>query len=499
MGKTNFLYGAAIQGIQSFIFQTNELKDIVGASELVEKICTSLFDDCYSQNGKLLIGAAGNIKCIYDSREECQKTVKEFPKVVMTEAPGITISQAVVELDEDELKSHFKQHMDDLERKLHIQRNKPAASMTMGCMGAERSRKTGLPAVEIKDNNFIDEGTQKKRKLSEGGNATRKLCEKSFGQKDLSVRNIALNIEDLTDENDWIAIIHADGNGLGEVVAKMGNNEENLHDFSIKLDNATKQAAQAAFKRIYTDEAYVQRSIIYPFRPVVLGGDDMTMICKASLALDYTKAYIEEFENATKQKLGADKGLTACAGIAFIKSSFPFHYGYELAETLCSQAKKISKSDTIQNGARCAPSSIMFYKVQGSFVERYDEMLRKEKTPKKGHSFNYGPYFIHPTDEYWTVDELIRHTETLKGEEGNTAKTSIRKWMTAMHQDPEMAEQRRKRSLEILSSNKLKDAFKDATTGKKRTITGNVCYPASDILDLNTILNQNTKQKTKEK
>lgn len=80
----------------------------------------------------------------------------------------------------------------------------------------------------------------------------------------------------------------------------------------------------------------------------------MTMICKASLALDYVKVYLEEFENATRQKLGADNGLTACAGIAFIKSSYPFHYGYDLAETLCTQAKIVSKDPLIQKDA---PSS----------------------------------------------------------------------------------------------------------------------------------------------
>ena len=41
----NYLYGASVQGIQDFIFQTNELKDIVGASELVAEICTRLFRD----------------------------------------------------------------------------------------------------------------------------------------------------------------------------------------------------------------------------------------------------------------------------------------------------------------------------------------------------------------------------------------------------------------------------------------------------------------------
>ena len=38
MTKPKFLYGAAVQGIQSFIFQTNALKEIAGASELVEQI-----------------------------------------------------------------------------------------------------------------------------------------------------------------------------------------------------------------------------------------------------------------------------------------------------------------------------------------------------------------------------------------------------------------------------------------------------------------------------
>ena len=43
MNQPKFLYGAAVQGIQGFIFQTNILREIAGASELVEQICTTLF------------------------------------------------------------------------------------------------------------------------------------------------------------------------------------------------------------------------------------------------------------------------------------------------------------------------------------------------------------------------------------------------------------------------------------------------------------------------
>lgn len=97
---SKYLYGAAVQGIQDFIFKTNELRHIVGASELVEQICTSAFDE-FAKNGESVVRAAGNVKFIFNDEKECRNAVREFPRKVMTMAPGITISQAVVPLDGD--------------------------------------------------------------------------------------------------------------------------------------------------------------------------------------------------------------------------------------------------------------------------------------------------------------------------------------------------------------------------------------------------------------
>lgn len=493
MDKELYIYGAAVQGIQNFIFRTNELKDIVGASELVERICTSLFEKELLQGGEPLVMAAGNIKCVFSSEEECRKTVLQFPKKVMEAAPGITISQAVVKTTESELTSQFQSIMNKLEQKLHAQRNKQAKSLTLGLMAMERSRKTGLPAVTCEKSEYIDEATQRKRELSDGAKVTIKLCEKSFGLKDISPRNIALDIKDMTDQNDWIAIIHADGNGLGEVVQRMSTTKEGLRSFSKKLDEATQQAANAAFKTVYTAEEYKHDSVKFPFRPVVLGGDDMTMICKASLALPYVEAYLKNFEEATKLQLGAGNGLTACAGIAYIKSSYPFHYGYELAETLCSQAKKVSKSPKLCQSGKLAPSSVVFYKVQSSFVEEYDSLIRKEKTPCDGVLLSAGPYFLHPTESYWTIDRLEEITSRLSGDDGNVVKTAIRKWMTSMHQDMELASQDRNRSMDILLG-KQKDVFDIATKPLCHLDDFTKYYPANDIIDLHTIENQKTRE-----
>ena len=111
---SKYLYGAAVQGIQSFIFNTNELKHIIGASELVEQICKSDFDE-FAKNGEYVVRAAGNIKFIFDRKEDCQKAVREFPKKVMSKAPGITISQAVVAFDDA-----FGKAIDDLEALLTV-------------------------------------------------------------------------------------------------------------------------------------------------------------------------------------------------------------------------------------------------------------------------------------------------------------------------------------------------------------------------------------------
>ena len=63
-----YLYGASVQGIQSFIFQTNQLDDISGASELVESICTKVFKEMvgegFNEKSNAVIMAAGNVKYV---------------------------------------------------------------------------------------------------------------------------------------------------------------------------------------------------------------------------------------------------------------------------------------------------------------------------------------------------------------------------------------------------------------------------------------------------
>ena len=515
-----YLYGAAVQGIQNFIFQTNELQDIVGASELVEQICTTDFEE-FGVGGESVVNAAGNIKYIFEDKETCAKAVLKFPKKVMEKAPGITISQAVVKMEGEF--SDFGKAVNELERKLRIQRNRPMPSLNLGLMSIERNRKTGLPAVELvkrktelkRDNDkydAIDASTKQKKKAyiiakegeeEEGRNS---LCVKAFGHK-VHKDNFPSDIKQITSKNDWIAVIHADGNGLGKIVQEVGKDIKDLNAFSIQLDEATKAASQYAYHQLYEKSDYkdqykFEKALKLPIRPIVLGGDDFTVICRADFAVDYIKDFLSAFEAETEKKVGGilkkhgfPNKLTSCAGIAFIKSSFPFHYGVKLAESLCEAAKKDAKSEEMSKDG-LPPSCLMFHKVQDSFVTDYNAIVDRELKAVGNYTWKFGPYYLNENNEgRMCISDLIREVKALDGDEGNAVKSSIRQWLSAMHSDKRYADQLLKRAKQI-AKGKAKDTLEDAVDSNRAVKIKNVPYtacPAYDILSLHSVMYQVTK------
>ena len=498
---SKYLYGAAVQGIQDFIFKTNELKHIVGASELVEQICTSAFEEFEVKGkGESIVRAAGNIKYVFESLEDCKRAFRNFPKKIMLMAPGITVSQAVAAYDDD---SKFGDAIDEVERLLKTQRNKAPKSVMTGLMGIKRTNNTGLPATQInKNGEFLDDSTIQKEFYNE--HKAVRLCEQSFNISHLDHSKVAYNISDITGKNDWIAIIHADGNGLGKVVQKVGKNKEVFCMFSQKLDEATKNAAHTAYDKLKSSKKIEEEGII-PIRPVVLSGDDMTVIIRGDLAIEYAAAFIEAFEIETKRLLAgvltenrvfADNKnyLSACAGIAFIKSSYPFYYGYQLAEELCGQAKKDTKAIAKERGSEdnLPDSCLMFHKVQDSFITDYDAIVVRELSVKSGARsyplFKAGPYYLaSPKAGKPTVEELEKYSKRLSGEERNGVKSGIRNWITLRLEDKEKAAQRLDRMKGLFSA-------KDAETISLLTDETSGTCMAYDVLAYNTIMNQQTNE-----
>lgn len=496
---SKFLYGAAVQGIQSFIFQTNTLREIVGASELVEEICTKMFAEQLgvsiselNEDENAIINAAGNIKYIFDNEDKCKEVFREFPKRVLEAAPGITISQAVIELRDV---TNLSDALHDLEIRLREKRNMPMQPLTLGLMGIQRSRETGLPERYHMSNpeDYCDEGTFRKRKAAD----TYSLLKKAIGEEMPDMVNITNRVDGFTDTNDWIAVIHADGNGLGQIVRAISEEDpsgRDFHEFSSKLDESTIKAAKSAAGRVFGN--VIKNGTDLPFRPVVLGGDDLTVIIRGSLAMPFIQNYLKDFEEFTKENFEAlaekyavlKNGLTACAGIAYVKASFPYYYAYNLAEELCAAAKKDSNREK---------SCIMFHKVQDSFVESYEDITKRELTTPERHSFKYGAYYLNETPDRWTINNLLIDRVTkLDSKDGNALKSDIRQWLSAMMEPNglEKAKQILDRIKEVNTSMKNEaETLTSCRTFTDQKGSMHNIYPAYDVLSLHSIIYQQTK------
>ena len=416
----------------------------------------------------------------------------------MIEAPGITISQAVVEMTGD-----FPDSINELEEKLRSQRNQPQPSLTLGALGMKRSNKTGLPLVASEGSGkCVDMTTAAKRRYIHALSLAKKSFYGTDSDKKVDADRYPYDIAKLTDRNDWIAIVHADGNSLGQIVQSIGGDMEQYRRFSQLLDEATERAANAAFEKLG-----VREGDAYPLRPIVLGGDDMTVIIRGSLAIAYAQEFIRQFEYHTGQgELGKIVHratglpcLTACAGVAFIKSSYPFHYGYKLAEELCSAAKKDAKSHSATGES--IPSCLMFHKVEDSYVESYADIVERVLMPTDALSFAFGPYYLSERTDYFTIDELLSYCDKLQKIDDEGVKSGLRQWLTHMHRSVDFASQHLDRMKSVYSgaSSKLVTELCTAKcrqreeTDDKGEPRMETVYPAFDVLSLYSIMNVVTK------
>ena len=203
---------------------------------------------------------------------------------------------------------------------------------------------------------------------------------------------------------------------------------------------------------------------------MILSGDDMTAVCDADIALEFTKNFIEEFENETDKKKPAIKQkLTMCAGIAYCNEKFPFHYAVSLAEELCSAAKKHSKKKYVENQEnQIAPSCLMFHNVRSSNFTSWDKFIKdelmigseKEGRETEGESASrpvrcdFGPYYLSRKGDPQAVEpqikDFIKLAEIYRGE--NSPKGKLREWIKELGINDKLAKSMLDRINEMLEN-----------------------------------------------
>ena len=218
------------------------------------------------------------------------------------------------------------------------------------------------------------------------------------------------------------------------------------------------------------------KNTVLPMRPLVLGGDDLTVLVRADLAMQFVKDYCVAFEDRTKEnfekihnhnKKAIPENLTACAGLAYVKNNQPFMDAFELTESLCAESKRISKNVRKKEERTEIPATVTSLVVTNSFIESYSSYKENELTVKKGNEMyiaTLGAYAINENEKTIpTLKSLRALCKELK-KDGVTA-ASIREYATMIFGDGNIAREKWRRWIEVLESRGLLNGFKTVMDG----------------------------------
>jgi len=526
------LVAFAAKGIQDYIFASNRLREIIGASELIDQLCTGFLNESLEKLGLggeciSLVQAAGWGRLLFKKEEAAKSFCRYWPLLVEQYAPGIQMVQTYLPVTGDLGKT-----LQEASLQLEQRRNSPAATLPEIGPLVERAPRTGMAAViwqrdkkKSDKREAVDAATLRKlavlgqEKDTKGsGHLIKKI---KIDSKRKIVWTDDINLLAAGGESGYVAIVHADGNGLGQLVINLGKNDSDLSDtdtqekysrFSKLIDEVNQEAVKEAFEKVLlpSDSANSgengktdrtsddQEPTIIGARPVVLGGDDLTIILRADLAVPFVRSYLEAFEMLSEQKLTKfnkdfelklTTRLTACAGIAFAKSSYPFSSAVTLAEELCGEAKTAGREVG-------QPSSLMFHRISSSVCGSFDELAARELYGADSLKLWLGPYRVGSVD----AESLpaLKDLEALADVLSGLSRGSIRQLLTDLAIDRRQADLSFQRLCQVADSRhkhrveELKNALK-ILTGQEDAPYSNSGTPLLEAYLLNEMTGKQVK------
>ena len=385
-------------GIQRYVFASSRLRDAIGSSFLVHKVTEAATLRRFRSSPEVLVAAGGNAVLRFPDAGAARAFTAAYTRWLLDEAPGLEVAVAHQDYGEGGLAAALRQLLGVA---LPLAKTERLPSMPLGGLGVTAAcRETGRPAAGTDPQDAsvpLSAAMLRARAGQVQGEAAKRWRPYLQGaQAALHARGVALGwdvafpdqLEGFRskDELSMIAVVHVDGNAVGQRInawlercqqARLGDGEvlEQYREWSAALDRAGKEALHAVMQRVASAVVPVLKKegseggreslevrgtepdlavplptdgpdgpYLLPVRPVLLGGDDLTFLTDARIALDLAAAALAAFERVQVPHLEPG-AVHACAGVALIGTRAPILRGYELAERLCGSAKQRARDE----------------------------------------------------------------------------------------------------------------------------------------------------------
>jgi hypothetical protein len=435
-GKYSFV-GIDVSGIQSFIFSTGKLKEMVGSSEIIFEVADNLLDNVRKDLNLdevekpseglnwivILQKNAGTVRAILPNGEVGRQFLRAFSAAALEWWPGLPLNGALVMAD------WSQESLKEARSKINLEIDRLRASQPvpegLGLLPIlEMAPLDGLAAVER------DYSGDKSSWLSWPSKVKRnpKIIDKADDRLKNKLNDVFPNLNDQQSTLwpvDWttkwcddfdemlegfvkprLALIHFDVNDLGHLMAGLGQETPELdlveaqrkrQEKSEWIDEFNLTAMKEALKAAVTKDLRTNphlpsgRSCQYnvPLRPLVMGGDDVTVLVRADLAFPFLQAFIETYEDASRAK---GSPLSLGAGMLIMPPSYPFNKASQLVEELTANAKSVTKKAGQE--AQPRPSSLDYLVITSDVEDDLDVLRSRVATSEDGYSLTGKPFIL---------------------------------------------------------------------------------------------------------
>lgn len=376
---------------QAFIFKSSKLKENIENSKIIELVTSPNFfaiesDGLFIESENLVYSGGGHAVLEFESETKAKEFANKISYCIKCKFNNLEIFIKIKEYDEN---ISPRQNVEKLIKNLEEKKTIRKMAFRQGTFGIEKIDE-GSFAPNIKKEseeestnennkgiNFDEYNLNHKNSCDSENDFQNTIFNLLF--KDEYLHNYTLQekqeeIEDckykkyiITNRFDdlgaekgtysYLAFIHIDGNSMGKRVSEFrdaldsskGINWDSFKNYSKKfsheIDKHFKESYIEMLDEVINnitnqklDELKLEDNVL-PIRNIILAGDDVTFVTDGRIGLECARIFLEKLSKKTNSCDG--RKYSACAGIAIVHNKFPFYRAYDIAESLCSNAKKM--------------------------------------------------------------------------------------------------------------------------------------------------------------
>lgn len=361
--------------IQDYIFASGRLKEIRGASALVDSLTCQGRENRATrldgflkgyQNYELVYAGGGNIVALFDEPSEAQRFEREYTRWFYESTGEATSTGVALETQADYMEA-FRLANDELRRRKDRGLDRvplPLGGLIRPCGSCVRQPATAQVLNPDGETQWLCAACVRKREF--GNDDLPRIYQEVFKGDDWHQRFSLVpadfgEIGAVSQPPGFLGVVYCDGNSVGKLLTGLGKHPDaqaRFRKFSEGLDRLTRESVVEVLQKHFPHPVEKGGRRYFPYQIILAGGDDLLIVVPGDKALPVAADFVERFgKNGLSEILGDTKNkVTTSAGVMIVKQGHPFRDAVRLAKDLLKTAKKRTRAE---GGVGCLDAMIL--------------------------------------------------------------------------------------------------------------------------------------------